>query len=72
MFREGFPAAYTETITSALSGSGVTAWPPEPELRETHMQLFHIYQTKKMDHDIILFAEDPLTVKVDDLKVHIP
>ena len=48
MFREGIPAVYTETITSALSGSGVTAWPPEPELRETDMQLFHIYQTKKM------------------------
>jgi len=46
MFREGFPAAYTETITSALSGSGVTAWPPEPELRETDMQLF------RMDQDI--------------------
>jgi len=49
MFREGIPAVYTETITTVLSGTGVTAWPPEPELRETHMQLFHIYQTKKMD-----------------------
>jgi len=46
MFREGIPAVYTETITSALSGSGVTAWPPEPELRETDMQLF------RMDQDI--------------------
>ena len=71
MFREGFPAAYTETITSALSGSGVTAWPPEPELRETDAIVPYL-PNKKMDHDIILFAEDPLTVKVDDLKVHIP
>jgi len=46
MFREGIPAVYTETITTVLSGTGVTAWPPEPELRETDMQLF------RMDQDI--------------------
>jgi len=47
MFREGIPAVYTETITTALSGAGVTAWRPEPELRETDVQLFHITKQKK-------------------------